>query len=89
MTASPLVWTLTIAGIIALLLFDFFFHVRKAHTSDPARSRHVVGTVRRHRAAVRRRRLVFGGTVAGSSTSPGTSPRRRCRSTTSSSSSSS
>jgi len=26
------VWTLTIAGIIGLLAFDFFFHVRKAHT---------------------------------------------------------
>lgn len=26
------VWIATIAGIIALLLFDFFFHVRKAHT---------------------------------------------------------
>jgi tellurite resistance protein TerC len=28
---SPLVWTLTIAGIAGLLLFDFIFHVRKAH----------------------------------------------------------
>jgi tellurite resistance protein TerC len=26
------VWTLTIAGIVGLLAFDFFFHVRKAHT---------------------------------------------------------
>jgi tellurite resistance protein TerC len=26
------VWTLTIIGIVALLAFDFFFHVRKAHT---------------------------------------------------------
>jgi tellurite resistance protein TerC len=26
-----LVWTLTIVGIVGLLLFDFFFHVRKAH----------------------------------------------------------
>jgi len=25
-------WTLTIAGIVGLLAFDFFFHVRKAHT---------------------------------------------------------
>src|SRR3954466_7498065 len=32
MTVPPLVWTLTIAGIGALLLFDFLFHVRKAHT---------------------------------------------------------
>jgi tellurite resistance protein TerC len=27
-----IVWTLTIAGIVGLLAFDFFFHVRKAHT---------------------------------------------------------
>ena len=28
---SALVWALTIVGIIGLLAFDFFFHVRKAH----------------------------------------------------------
>ncbi|MFG1819361.1 TerC family protein [Kribbella sp. NPDC049174] len=32
MNVSPLVWALTILGILALLLFDFFFHVRTAHT---------------------------------------------------------
>jgi tellurite resistance protein TerC len=32
MEVPPIVWTLTIAGIVALLAFDFFFHVRKAHT---------------------------------------------------------
>ncbi|MGV8967550.1 MAG: TerC family protein [Cellulomonas sp.] len=32
MDISPLVWTLTIVGIVALLVFDFFFHVRKAHS---------------------------------------------------------
>ncbi len=31
MTVPAWVWGLTIAGIVALLLFDFFFHVRKAH----------------------------------------------------------
>jgi len=31
MDVSPLVWTLTIAGIVALLVFDYVFHVRKAH----------------------------------------------------------
>ncbi len=31
MDVSPLVWTLTIAGIIGLLVFDYVFHVRKAH----------------------------------------------------------
>jgi tellurite resistance protein TerC len=29
---SALVWGLTIAGIVGLLLFDFVFHVRQAHT---------------------------------------------------------
>ena len=28
---SGVVWALTIAGIVGLLLFDFIFHVRKAH----------------------------------------------------------
>ena len=32
MTVAPLVWTLTVIGIVGLLVFDFFFHVRKAHT---------------------------------------------------------
>ncbi|MFY9634653.1 MAG: TerC family protein [Cellulosimicrobium cellulans] len=32
MEVSSFVWTLTIAGIVGLLAFDFFFHVRKAHT---------------------------------------------------------
>ncbi|ACL39002.1 Integral membrane protein TerC [Pseudarthrobacter chlorophenolicus A6] len=32
MEVPPYVWTLTIAGIVGLLAFDFFFHVRKAHT---------------------------------------------------------
>ncbi|MFI7698711.1 TerC family protein [Nonomuraea sp. NPDC049480] len=31
MDVSPLVWWLTISGILALLLLDFFFHVRRAH----------------------------------------------------------
>ncbi|MDQ0924717.1 tellurite resistance protein TerC [Pseudarthrobacter sp. W1I19] len=32
MEVPSYVWTLTIAGIVGLLAFDFFFHVRKAHT---------------------------------------------------------
>lgn len=32
MEVAPYVWILTIVGIIGLLAFDFFFHVRKAHT---------------------------------------------------------
>ena len=31
MEISPLLWGLTIAVIVGLLLFDFVFHVRKAH----------------------------------------------------------
>ena len=31
MTVSPVVWALTLLGIVALLLFDYFFHVRTAH----------------------------------------------------------
>ena len=31
MQVSSLVWTLTVAAIIGLVLFDFVFHVRKAH----------------------------------------------------------
>lgn len=31
MDVSPLVWILTVAAILALLAFDYFFHVRKAH----------------------------------------------------------
>lgn len=31
MEVSPLVWVLTIALIVGMLLFDFVFHVRKAH----------------------------------------------------------
>ncbi len=32
MSVSPTIWALTIAFIVGLLLFDFFFHVRVAHT---------------------------------------------------------
>ena len=31
MEVSPLAWTLTVVGILALLAFDYVFHVRKAH----------------------------------------------------------
>lgn len=31
MTVTPLVWALTVLAIVGLLLFDFVFHVRKAH----------------------------------------------------------
>jgi tellurite resistance protein TerC len=32
MSVSGLVWSLTVAVILGLLLFDFFFHVRRAHS---------------------------------------------------------
>ncbi|HEX6055142.1 MAG TPA: TerC family protein, partial [Intrasporangium sp.] len=32
MTVSPAVWTVTIVVIVGLLAFDYFFHVREAHT---------------------------------------------------------
>ncbi len=32
MEVPSYVWALTVAGILGLLAFDFFFHVRKAHT---------------------------------------------------------
>ena len=31
MTVSPLIWAITIVAILALLAFDYFFHIRKAH----------------------------------------------------------
>ena len=31
MTVTPLIWILTIVGVLGLLAFDYFFHVRKAH----------------------------------------------------------
>ncbi|WP_313810907.1 TerC family protein [Glutamicibacter sp.] len=31
MGVSPLIWTITIVVILALLAFDYFFHIRKAH----------------------------------------------------------
>jgi len=36
--ASGLVWLLTVVGIIGLLLFDFFFHVRGAHVPSVGES---------------------------------------------------
>ncbi|GAA1404754.1 tellurium resistance protein [Glutamicibacter uratoxydans] len=31
MGVSPLIWTITVVVILALLAFDYFFHIRKAH----------------------------------------------------------
>ena len=35
MSHSPLVWELTVALIVAMLLFDYFFHIRTAHVPTP------------------------------------------------------
>ena len=43
------VWLLTVIGIVGMLLFDFFFHVRKAHVADAAGGGDLVGALRRHR----------------------------------------
>ena len=66
MTVSPLVWTLTLVAIGGLLLFDFFFHVRKAHTPTLREaatwSALYVGIAVLFGVGV----LVFGGAAAGS-----------------------
>ena len=66
MTVSPLVWTLTVVAIGGLLLFDFYFHVRKAHTPTLREaatwSALYVGIALLFGVGV----LVFGGTEAGS-----------------------
>ena len=66
MEVSPLVWGLTIAVIAGLLLFDFFFHVRKAHVPTLREaafwSALYVGFALLFGVAV----LIFGGGQAGS-----------------------
>jgi hypothetical protein len=44
MDVPGLVWALTILGILALLLFDFCFHVRTAHTQAAIWSGAYVGS---------------------------------------------
>jgi tellurite resistance protein TerC len=62
---APLVWELTIALIVALLLFDYFFHIRTAHVptvGEAARwSALYVGIALLFGVAV----FVFGGTEQG------------------------
>jgi len=66
MEVSPLVWGLTIAGIVGLLLFDFLFHVRKAHVPTLREaatwSALYVGIAVVFGLGV----LIFGGTTPGS-----------------------
>ena len=65
MTVSPTAWAATIALIVALLAYDFFFHVRKAHTPSlkeaASWSALYVGIAVAFGAAV----FVFGGAQLG------------------------
>ncbi|HEY0167538.1 MAG TPA: TerC family protein [Jatrophihabitans sp.] len=66
MEVTPLVWGLTIIAIIGLLVFDFVFHVRKAHVPSLREaalwSALYVGLALLFGVGV----LVFGGSTAGS-----------------------
>jgi len=66
MSVSPLVWGTTVAIILALLAFDYFFHIRKAHVPQLKEaalwSAVYVGIAVLFGIVV----LVFGGTTAGS-----------------------
>jgi tellurite resistance protein TerC len=66
MTVSPLVWILTLLGILALLAFDYFFHVRSAHV--PTLREASIWSVVYVGIAVLfgLGTLVFGGTAMGS-----------------------
>jgi tellurite resistance protein TerC len=65
MDVTPLAWTLTAVFVVGLLVFDFVFHVRKAHTptlAEAARwSAVYVGIALAFGVGV----LVLGGTEAG------------------------
>ncbi|GAB3526176.1 TerC family protein [Arthrobacter monumenti] len=65
MTVSPFVWSLTIALILALLAYDFFFHIRKAHVPTLKEaavwSAAYVGIALLFGVAV----LIFGGATLG------------------------
>ncbi|MDB5915263.1 MAG: putative rane protein tellurium resistance [Ramlibacter sp.] len=56
MTHPPLVWELTLGLILALLLFDYFFHIRTAHVPT-------LGEAARWSAAYVGVALLFGGAV--------------------------
>jgi tellurite resistance protein TerC len=66
MAVSPLVWILTLLGIVGLLLFDYFFHVRSAHVPTLREaaiwSCVYVGIALLFGVAT----LIFGGTAMGS-----------------------
>ena len=66
MNVPPLVWALTIVGIVALLVFDFFFHVRKAHVPTLAEAAKWSGLYVGIAVLFGIGVWVFGGTTMGS-----------------------
>ena len=66
MNVPPLVWALTIVGIVALLVFDFFFHVRKAHVPSLAEAAKWSGLYVGIAVLFGIGVWVFGGTTMGS-----------------------
>ncbi|GAA1876470.1 TerC/Alx family metal homeostasis membrane protein [Paeniglutamicibacter psychrophenolicus] len=66
MSVSPLIWGITVVAILALLAFDYFFHIRKAHVPTLKEasiwSSVYVGIAVLFGILV----LVFGGTTMGS-----------------------
>ena len=80
LTVSPLIWGITIVVILALLAFDYFFHIRKAHVPSLKEaaiwSSIYVGLAIVFGILV----LIFGGgQIWAPSTSPATSRRRPSR----------
>jgi tellurite resistance protein TerC len=66
MSASPLVWILTVAGIAGLLAFDYLFHVRKAHAPTLREAAVWSGLYVGLALAFGLGTLVLGGTAMGS-----------------------
>ncbi len=83
MTVSPLIWSVTVVFILALLAFDYFFHIRKAHV--PTLKEATIWSVLYVGIAVLFGLLVwyFAGQTTGSEYSRATSRRRPSPSTTS------
>jgi tellurite resistance protein TerC len=62
---SGLVWVLTVVGIIGLMLFDFFFHVRRAHVPSIAEAARWTGLYVSIALLFGVGVLLFGGTGMG------------------------
>ncbi|HET6293512.1 MAG TPA: TerC family protein [Kribbella sp.] len=66
MSVSPLVWTLTIVAILGLLVFDYMFHVRKAHAPTLREAAFWSGLYVGIALLFGIGTLIFGGTAMGS-----------------------